>query len=187
MAPSTAERYSYSSFALLSFFGDRPLDKITPEDVERYKTLRAAEYRTVRGRGKKRIQTKQRVRPATINRELACLRAMFNHAIKSDLPLKNPISKTGAKALREDNEQTRVLVYDEQGRYLAKATPTLWDVASLMLETGMRPEEVYRKLGPRLGTDPAELLRMINGRVVPTKHVIAGLARELNIDPSYLQ
>jgi len=144
MAPSTAERYRYSSFALLSFFGDRPLDKITPEDVERYKTLRAAEYRTVRGKGKKRIQTKQRLRPATINRELACLRAMFNHAIKSDLPLKNPISKTGAKDLREDNEQTRVLVYDEQGRYLAKATPTLWDVATLMLETGMRPEEVYR-------------------------------------------
>jgi site-specific recombinase XerD len=179
--------------------------------VERYKTLRTTEYRTVRGKGKKRIETKQRLRPATINRELACLRAMFNHAIKSDLPLKNPISKTGAKALREDNEQTRVLVYDEQGRYLARATPTLWNVASLMLETGMRAEEVYRiqpqnvhladdypndvsmrctnvhKLGSRLGTDPAELLRMINGRVVPTKHVIAGLAPELNIDPSYLQ
>jgi integrase len=144
MAPSTAERYRYSSFALLSFFGDKPLDKITPEEVERYKTSRAAEFKTVRGKDKKRVQTKQRLRPATVNRELACLRAMFNHAIKGDVPLRNPISKTAAKVLREDNEQTRVLTYDEQGKYLEKATPVLWDVATLMLETGMRPEEVYR-------------------------------------------
>ena len=144
MAPSTAERYRYSSFALLSFFGDKPLDKVTPEEVERYKTSRAAEFKTVRGKDKKRVQTKQRLRPATVNRELACLRSMFNHAIKGEVPLRNPISKTAAKVLREDNEQTRVLTYDEQGKYLEKATPVLWDVATLMLETGMRPEEVYR-------------------------------------------
>ena len=32
----------------------------------------------------------------------------------------------------------------ERRRYLSKATPVLRDVATLMLETGMRPEEVYR-------------------------------------------
>jgi integrase len=144
MASGTAERYRYSSFGLLSFFGDKQLDKITPEEVEHYKTARAAEFKTVRGKGKKRIQTKQRLRPATVNRELACLRAMFNHAIKADVPLRNPISKTAAKVLREDNEQTRVLTYDEQSNYLAKASPMMWDVAMMMLETGMRPEEVYR-------------------------------------------
>jgi integrase len=144
MASSSAERYRYSSLALLRFFGDKPLDKITPEEVERFKASRAAEFKTVGGKGKKRILTKQRLRPATVNRELACLRAMFNHAIRGDMPLRNPISKTAAKVLREDNEQTRVLTYDEQGKYLAKATPMLWDVAMLMLETGMRPEEVFR-------------------------------------------
>jgi integrase len=144
MAPGSAERYRYSSFALLRFFGDKRLDKITSEEVERYKTSRGAEFKTVRGKDKKRIQTKHRLRPATINRELACLRAMFNHAIKGDVLLRNPISKTAAKVLREDNEQTRVLTYDEQGKYLAKASPMLFDVATLMLETGMRPEKVYR-------------------------------------------
>jgi integrase len=144
MAPSTAERYRYSSYALISFFGDKPLIKITPEEVERYKTSRAAEFKTVRGKDKKRVQTKQHLRPATVNRELACLRAMFNHAIKGERTLKNPISKTAAKVLREDNEQARVLTYSEQERYLAKASIVLWDVATMMLETGMRPEEVYR-------------------------------------------
>jgi integrase len=61
-----------------------------------------------------------------------------------NVPLKNPISKTAANTLREDNEQTRVLTYDEQAKYLANATLMLGDVATLMLETGMRPEEVYR-------------------------------------------
>lgn len=144
MAPGTAERYRYSSLALLRFFHDKPLDKITPEEVERYKTSRSAEYATVRGKDKKRVKGKQRLRPATVNRELACLRAMFNHAIKGDVPLRNPIGKTAAKALREDNEQTRVLTYEEQARYMAKASVTLRDVATLMLSTGMRPEEVYR-------------------------------------------
>ena len=36
------------------------------------------------------------------------------------------------------------------------------------------------KLGAKLGMDPIELLRMINGKVVPTKAVISGLAKELH-------
>ena len=69
---------------------------------------------------------------------------MFNHVIKGDAPVKNPVSKTGAKALQEHNEQTRVLTFDEQEKYLNAATPLLRDVATIMLATGMRPEEVYR-------------------------------------------
>lgn len=48
------------------------------------------------------------------------------------------------KFLKEQNEQTRVLTYDEQESYLKAATPRLRDVPTLMLETGMRPEEVFR-------------------------------------------
>jgi integrase len=47
------------------------------------------------------------------------------------------------KMLAENNLQTRVLSFAEQHRYLAKATPVLRDVATLILETVMRPEEVY--------------------------------------------
>jgi hypothetical protein len=42
------------------------------------------------------------------------------------------------------------------------------------------------KLGAKLGMDPLELLRMINGRVVPTKAVISGLAKELHSNVSLL-
>jgi hypothetical protein len=42
------------------------------------------------------------------------------------------------------------------------------------------------KLGAKLGMDPIELLRMINGKVVPTKAVISGLAKELHSNVSLL-
>ena len=42
------------------------------------------------------------------------------------------------------------------------------------------------KLGAKLGIDPIELLRMINGKVVPTKAVLSGLAKELHSNLSLL-
>jgi integrase len=139
--PATHRRYEVSSAALLRHFKDTSLDRITPEAVERFKTVRSADYKTARASGKRK-QTNKKLRPATVNRELACLKAMFNYVIKSDLPLRNPVSRVNY--LKEQNEQTRVLTYEEQERYLAVATPMLYDIATLMLETGMRPEEVYR-------------------------------------------
>lgn len=139
--PATHRRYQVSSVALLHHFKDTPLDQITPEEVERYKMLRSNQFKTVRTKDGRK-PTKKKIQPATVNREMACLRAMFNHAIKADLALRNPVSKV--KLLAEDNQQTRVLTYDEQQKYLQAATPFLRDIATLMLETGMRPEEVYR-------------------------------------------
>jgi integrase len=136
----TYMRYKTSSVALLRHFRDTALDTITPEDVERFKIMRAGEYKTVRGK-EKRVKTNKRLCPATVNRELACLKSMFNLVIKADVLAKNPVSRV--KMLAENNLQTRVLSYAEQHSYLAKATPVLRDVATMILETGMRPEEVY--------------------------------------------
>ncbi|HEY3707686.1 MAG TPA: tyrosine-type recombinase/integrase [Terracidiphilus sp.] len=38
---------------------------------------------------------------------------------------------------------TRVLSHLEERAYLERASPVLRDIARLILETGMRPEEVY--------------------------------------------
>ncbi len=138
--PSAHRRYKVSSVALLRFFSDTPLDKITAEEVERFKTARAREYKTARSK-KGRVQTKKRVRPATVNRELACLKALINFAIKSDILIKNPVS--GVKFLPENNQQTRVLSHLEECEYFTKASPVLRDIGRLILDTGMRPEEVY--------------------------------------------
>jgi integrase len=131
--PRTHSRYRTSSTALLKYFGALRLDTITPEDVERFKTQRAGEVGS---------RTRRNLRPATVNRELACGKAMYNFAKKGQSRLGNPFS--GVRFLPEDNEQMRVLTYEEQQKYLDAASQPLRDIAILMLETGMRPEEVYR-------------------------------------------
>jgi integrase len=131
--PATHTRYKVSAVALLKHCGDVQLDRITPEEIERYKTLRSAQVSP---------RTRRKVKPATVNRELAYLKALFNHVLKTDVALPNPVSRV--KFFEEHNEQTRVLAYAEQECYLAVAAPVLRDIATLMLESGMRPEEVYR-------------------------------------------
>jgi integrase len=95
-----------------------------------------------------RGKTNKRIRPATVNRELACLKALFNYAMKGETVLRNPVS--AVKFLPEQNQQERVLTYKEQRLYLAEATPILRNVAGLILETGMRPEEVYTLQRPNI-------------------------------------
>jgi hypothetical protein len=48
-----------------------------------------------------------------------------------------------------------------------------------------RGTDVFR-LGTKLGIDPMQLLQMINGKVVPTRVVISGLAKELDSNVSLL-
>jgi integrase len=130
--PRTHKRYETSSKALLQHFKKSRLDGITADDVEKFKRQR----RNQSGR-----RTRRPIRPATINRELACGKAMYNFVIKSGVLLQNPFSRVNF--LDEDNQQTRVLNYREEQVYLSENSQPLRDIAILMLETGMRPEEVY--------------------------------------------
>jgi integrase len=123
------------------------LDSITPEHVEKYKTSRLKENklrggRLKKGEGQEKRRTAHKLKPATVNRELACLKIIFNHFIRQDVVITNPVSRVKFPA--ENNEQMRVLAFEEQRSYLNAASQPLRDIAALMLETGMRPEEIYR-------------------------------------------
>jgi integrase len=133
--PRTFQRYRTSSKPLLAYlkFKNKPIDELTPANVEDYNANRAKQV------GKR---TQRPIMPATINRELACLKAMYFHAVKDRGEFKNPVSEVGF--LPENSEQDRVLTFEEQRKYLAAAAPNLKDIATLILETGMRPEEIYR-------------------------------------------
>jgi integrase len=127
-------------------FRNKRIDEITPADLEDYKAHRS------RAIGK---NTRRTIRPVTVNRELACLKAMYFHAQKSGHAFKNPVSEV--EFLTEHNEQCRVLTWEEQRKYLAAASTNLKDVAALILETGMRPEEVYRIRSENLSLELAFL------------------------------
>lgn len=131
--PRSYRRHVTSTKALLKHFASTELQAINSGSVEQYKSVRAAKVSRLTGR---------QLKPATVNRELAALRAIFNLAIKHKLVSENPVK--GVRFLPEDNEQMRVLSYDEEAKYLAAATPRLREVATLILNTGLRPEEIYR-------------------------------------------
>ena len=133
--PRAHQRHKDCSKPLLAFFGRRKLQAISLEHVEEFKRSRA-----------------QQISPAGVNRELAALRYMLNFALRQGHVLSNPAS--GVKPLPESPGIMWVVSREQQHRYLAAANPLLRDVATLILETGLRPEEVYsiRKENVHLGS-----------------------------------
>lgn len=125
-AAGTARRYESSSKPLISAFGEKALNVVTAAAIERYKTARLNE----------------KLKPATVNAEMACMKAMFNHFVRLDVVTGNPVTRV--KPLPANNERMRVLSFEEERLYLAACPQPLYDIAVLMLETGMRPEEIYR-------------------------------------------
>ncbi len=56
--------------------------------------------------------------------------------------VKNPV--VGVSMFREPVDSMRVITFEEQAAYLTQTSQPLSDIAKVMLETGMRPEEVFR-------------------------------------------
>jgi len=120
---------------LVSFFGPRLLRDITPALVEAYRQKRLQEpsARTGSTRG-------DLTAPATVNRELACLKTIFNKALKNGKAERNPAQ--GVKMLKENHERDRVLTPEEYHRLLAACPPHLKPVVQLAYHTGMRQGEI---------------------------------------------
>lgn len=143
--PNTYIRYKTSTKVLENFFGDIRIDRIGAAEVEKYKVWRSQQKGQKRGvkpkKSKSQTKTvKQMIAPATVNRELACLKKIFNRLINENILVENPVSKV--KFLAENNEQMRVLSYAEEKIYLMACSQPLQDFALIMIETGMRPDEV---------------------------------------------
>ena len=78
---------------------------------------------------------------ASINRELQVLRRMFHLAqewgkVEKVLPR--------VRMLSGERHRERVLTSEEESKYLGAAEPLLHDVATILLDCGMRPEECFR-------------------------------------------
>jgi integrase len=67
---------------------------------------------------------------------------MYHQLERNGYAVKNPV--VGVSMFREPLDSMRVITFDEQAGYLSKTGQPLTDIAKVMLETGMRPEEVFR-------------------------------------------
>ena len=115
---------------LSEFFSPKLVREIKPSLVAEYQSFRLLE-KSYRGHSTK---------PATINREIACLKTIFNKAIRDGKIATNPVR--GVKLLRENNERQRVLSSEEWEKYKASCPPWYLPVAFAAYFTAMRRGEI---------------------------------------------
>jgi len=129
--PSSAKRNEVSIGQLMPYFKGKLIGSIHPFQVEQYKKAR-------RDGG---------ASPATVNRDVACLRNMMNMAVEWNFLQVNPIAKV--KLLTEDNEVMWVLSPEEETRLLEECDKRpqrlryLKDLVEFALYSGMRQGEIF--------------------------------------------
>jgi integrase len=111
---------------LQGYFGtQRDLPAITAVDIEGYKLKRRA-----------------KVLGATVNRELALLKRMFNLAINWDFFFDlNPVRKV--KFFKEFNTGARIVSPEEEEKLIRNAAPFMQDLIQFGLNTGLRIGEIF--------------------------------------------
>ena len=108
---------------LVPVYGAKKLDEITSRSIEEYKIIRL-----------------EKVKPATVNRELVLLKHQFNLAISWGNAATNPMK--GVRLLKEANIQDRILTKDEIARLLAVCSDYFRPIVLTALHTGMRKGEI---------------------------------------------
>lgn len=119
-------------------FKGKTLREILPGDVERAIAKRQAKGSLRRG---KKHKERRPLAPASINRELAFLRRIFNVAIADEKLETNPVKpKFFAK---ENNQRVRYLTDDEETRLREAIGEEEWPTVAVALHTGLRRAEQF--------------------------------------------
>jgi integrase len=127
--PRTHQRYKVSGKRLGAHFGMTRLQDIGTKSIEDFKTVRSEECSN-----------------AGVNRDLACLRTFRNWCSR----LGYTIGLFHVRMLPEGPGNMRVVSREEERAYMDHAGPLLRDVATIILETGMRPGEVFQLRSPHV-------------------------------------
>jgi integrase len=108
---------------LKEFFKNKYIFEITPQLIEKYKA--------------KRLET---VSPASVNRELACLKHMYTKAIEWGHLKENPAKSV--RLLKEAPGRLRYLNPDEAEKLIQACSDHLRPIVVTALNTGMRKSEI---------------------------------------------
>lgn len=157
--------------ALSQLLREKYLNDITPLLIENYKKKRLAE-----------------VKPATVNRELACLKHMFTKAVEWDKIEDNPIKKV--KLLREDNERFRWLRKYEVQKLCDNCAEHLKPIVLMALHTGMRRGEILKLKWEDVDLDQGIVLvkhtKNNEIREIPLNNLLTNILKQIKIRSPYV-
>jgi integrase len=157
---------------LLPAFGNCNLDEITSWNVEEYKARR-----------------KKKVSPASVNRELACLKTIFNKAILWQMTKDNPVR--GVRLLPENNRRIRYLLPEEIRLLIDACASYLKPIVITALNTGMRKGEILGLIWDDVDFRRGQILvrHSKNGesRVLEMNTLLSEILRQVRKRPQFPQ
>jgi integrase len=145
-------------------FGEQYLFDITLVGVERYKQQRL-----------------DAVDPATVNKEVNCLKAMLNKAVRWGYLKDNPLK--GMSALKEPPGRLRYLTPEETTRLLAAChtPPYLPSIVAIAMHTGLRRSEIlalhWSDVDLRRRTITLSHTKNNERRVIPINDTVAAVLK----------
>jgi len=141
-------------------FGDLKLGYVKAEMVEEYMAKRLADG----------------LKPCSVNREVSCLRTIFNVAISWGYASENPVKKVKLFSEKE-NIRERVLLPEEETKLLLSCSPHLRPILEVALNTGMRRGEIFQLRWEHVDLEMGEI------RIVRSK---SGRGRVVSINSGLL-
>jgi integrase len=165
---------------------DIKIRDLTPGKVESYQQQRLAEP-SPRHPG-------ENTRPATVNKEITCLKTILNRAVRHGKLEINPIEKV--RKLPENNVRMRILTGDEFDRLIDNCAPHIQPIVLIAYYTGMRRSEIvyleWSEVDLKKGFIrlPAERTKTNVDRIIPLhphiKKLFLSLPRGLHTDRVFL-
>jgi integrase len=126
--PNSHRRIATSLTSAKKFFANNPVSTINEREIEAYKVWRVTEHE---------------VRDITLRHDLHALSKFFQYAVKQRWTRDNPIRNV---KIPSDGDAVRihVITLEEEREYFKRAARNrnLYDLARLIRNQGMRPEEV---------------------------------------------
>jgi integrase len=160
---------------------------ITPGKVEIYQSKRLSED-SPRHLGKK-------MRPSTVNREIACLKGMINRGVRHQKLNSNPIATS--KRLSENNVREKVLSQEEFEKLVEACPQHLRPVVIVAYYLGMRKSEILFLTWDEVDLDKGfinlseDLTKTKVGRHIPlhptVRAMLSRLPRGLHTDRVFLR
>lgn len=169
------ERDEISVKHLLNFFGNVCVKDITPRKIELYMETRLNQ---VKGTG-------TTLKPATVNREIACLKHLFNRAIRDEKIEFNAAAKVRLRP--ENNVRDRVISHDEFQRLFNCSPEYMKPVLLTAYYTGMRRGEILNLKWDRVDLKMgfirlrSEDTKTNEGRSIPLHPVLIQLLKDTKL------